>query len=307
NRLTVATAPSLLHLGSLMGGVRSVDQVAVEERAASLGKRSIKKASKVWALELAIRMMDLTTLEGADTPGKVAALCGKAIRPDPTDHSVPSVAAVCLYPSLIAQAVQHLRGTTVKVASVATAFPSGQTFTTVKVTETREAVAAGADEIDMVIDRGAFLSGGYQKVYDEIVRIKEACGSALRRCSTTSSCSWPERRRAPISRPTISPSISGNHQAIQHSSRRAPVRVRAGAGGDRPRQHRPSLRALHRRQIRGAEVRKVVSDHQPCHRGAAVRGVGGIEGRRRPRGHGGRLSAGVLGAAQAQPARPHYH
>ncbi|TMD07304.1 MAG: deoxyribose-phosphate aldolase [Chloroflexi bacterium] len=161
-----------------MGGVRSVDQVAVEERAASLGKRSIKKASKVWALELAIRMMDLTTLEGADTPGKVAALCGKAIRPDPTDHSVPSVAAVCLYPSLIAQAVQHLRGTTVKVASVATAFPSGQTFTTVKVTETREAVAAGADEIDMVIDRGAFLSGGYQKVYDEIVRIKEACGSA---------------------------------------------------------------------------------------------------------------------------------
>ena len=161
-----------------MGGVRSVDQVAVEERTASLGKRSIKKASKVWALELAIRMMDLTTLEGADTPGKVAALCGKAIRPDPTDHSVPSVAAVCLYPSLIAQAVQHLRGTTVKVASVATAFPSGQTFTTVKVTETREAVAAGADEIDMVIDRGAFLSGGYQKVYDEIVRIKEACGSA---------------------------------------------------------------------------------------------------------------------------------
>jgi len=161
-----------------MGGVRSVDQVAVEERAASLGKRSIKKASKVWALELAIRMMDLTTLEGADTPGKVAALCGKAIRPDPTDHSVPSVAAVCLYPSLIAQAVQHLRGTTVKVASVVTAFPSGQTFTTVKVTETREAVAAGADEIDMVIDRGAFLSGGYQKVYDEIVRIKEACGSA---------------------------------------------------------------------------------------------------------------------------------
>ncbi len=174
----MATAPSLLHLGSLMGGVRSVDQVAVEERAASLGKRSIKKGSKVWALELAIRMMDLTTLEGADTPGKVAALCGKAIRPDPTDHSVPSVAAVCLYPSLIAHAVQHLRGTSVKVASVATAFPSGQTFTTVKVTETREAVAAGADEIDMVIDRGAFLSGGYQKVYDEIVRIKEACGSA---------------------------------------------------------------------------------------------------------------------------------
>ena len=169
---------SLVHLGSIMGGVRTVDQVGVEERAASLGKRSIKKASKVWALELAIRMMDLTTLEGADTPGKVAALCSKGIRPDPADPSVPSVAAICVYPAMIRPAVEHLRGTDVRVASVSTAFPSGQSFLDVKLAETKEAVAAGADEIDMVIDRGAFLSGDYQKVYDEIVAIKEAAGAA---------------------------------------------------------------------------------------------------------------------------------
>jgi deoxyribose-phosphate aldolase len=174
----MAVVPSLLHLGSLMGGVRTVDQVAVEARAAELGKRSIKKASKVWALELAIRMMDLTTLEGADTPGKVAALCAKGIRPDPSDHSIPSVAAICIYPSMIRVAVEHLRGSSVRVASVATAFPSGQTFLEVKLAETRQAVAAGADEVDMVIDRGAFLSGDYQKVYDEIVAIKEAAGQA---------------------------------------------------------------------------------------------------------------------------------
>jgi deoxyribose-phosphate aldolase len=122
--------------------------------------------------------MDLTTLEGADTPGKVAALCAKAVRPKPGDPSIPSVAAVCIYPSLVAHAVEHLRGSGVKVASVATAFPSGQTFTRVKVAETEAAAAAGADEIDMVIDRGAFLSGDYQKVYDEIVGVKEACGKA---------------------------------------------------------------------------------------------------------------------------------
>ena len=174
--MATTTALSLVHLGSLMGGVRSVDQVAVEERAASLGKRSIKKASKVWALELAIAMMDLTTLEGADTPGKVAALCSKAIRPDPADPSLPSVAAVCVYPALVATARAHLKGSDVKVASVATAFPSGQSFTSVKVQETREAVEAGADEIDMVIDRGAFLSGSHEKVYDEIVAVKQAAG-----------------------------------------------------------------------------------------------------------------------------------
>jgi deoxyribose-phosphate aldolase len=174
----MAVVPTLLHLGSLMGGVRTVDQVAVEERAASLGTRSIKKASKVWALELAIRMMDLTTLEGADTPGKVAALCAKGIRPDPADPGIPSVAAICIYPSMIRTAVDHLRGSTVRVASVATAFPSGQSFLEVKLAETRQAVAAGADEVDMVIDRGAFLSGNHQKVYDEIAAIKEAAGQA---------------------------------------------------------------------------------------------------------------------------------
>jgi deoxyribose-phosphate aldolase len=170
----VTLAPSLTHLGTLMGGVRTVDQVAVEARAADLAKRSIKKSSKVWALELAIRMMDLTTLEGADTPGKVRAMCSKAIRPDPSDPSIPSVAAVCVYPALVAAAKEHTQNSTVKVASVATGFPSGQTFTSVKVAEAREAVAAGADEVDMVIDRGAFLSGRHQKVYDEIAAVKEA-------------------------------------------------------------------------------------------------------------------------------------
>jgi deoxyribose-phosphate aldolase len=174
----MATAVSLAHLGSLMRGVRTVDQVGAEERAAALSKRSIKKSSKLWALDLAIRCMDLTTLEGADTPGKVAALCSKAVRPQPGDPSIPSVAAVCIYPSLVEDAVGHLRGSGVKVASVATAFPSGQTFLEVKLAETRDAVSAGADEVDMVIDRGAFLSGRYQKTYDEIVAVREACGSA---------------------------------------------------------------------------------------------------------------------------------
>src|ERR1700687_2325440 len=122
----VATALSLSHLGSLMRGVRSVDEVGAEERAASLAKRSIKKASKLWALDLAIRCIDLTTLEGADTPGKVAALCAKGIRPRPADARAPSGAATCLYPPMVAHAVAHLRGSGVRVASVATAFPSGQ-------------------------------------------------------------------------------------------------------------------------------------------------------------------------------------
>jgi len=158
--------------------IGSVDAVAVEERAATLAKRSIKRESKVWALELAVRCMDLTTLEGADTPGKVAGLCSKAVRPDPVDPGVPSVAAVCVYPNLVPTAVERVRGTGVKVASVATAFPSGQSPTELKVAEVREVVAMGADEVDMVIDRGAFLSGRYAKVYDEIVRVKEACGDA---------------------------------------------------------------------------------------------------------------------------------
>jgi deoxyribose-phosphate aldolase len=176
--MATTTALSLTHLGSLMRGVRSVDEVGADERAASLAKRSIKKASKLWALDLAVRCMDLTTLEGSDTPGKVTALCAKAIRPKPGDASIPSVAALCVYPARVADAVAHLRGSGVRVASVATAFPSGQSFVSVKVAETREAVAAGADEIDMVIDRGAFLSGDYHRVYEEIVAVKEACGSA---------------------------------------------------------------------------------------------------------------------------------
>ncbi len=156
--------------------IGSVDQVAVEARAAELAKRSIKREAKLFALDLAIRMMDLTTLEGADTPGKVSALASKAIRPDPTDTSIPSVAAVCVYPNLVPIAKQRVAGTGVKVASVATAFPSGQSPTTVKIEDAREAVELGADEIDMVIDRGAFLSGRYAKVFDEIVKVKEACG-----------------------------------------------------------------------------------------------------------------------------------
>ena len=156
----------------------TVDAVALEARAADLAGRSIKKESKLFALDLAIRCIDLTTLEGADTPGKVAALCTKAIRPDPSDASIPSCAAVCVYPNLVPTAVARLRGSGVKVASVATAFPSGQSPTAVKVREVEEVVAMGADEVDMVIDRGAFLSGRYVHVYDEIVAVKEACGQA---------------------------------------------------------------------------------------------------------------------------------
>ena len=143
-----------------------------------LAKRSIKRESKLWALDLAIRMMDLTTLEGKDTVGKVRALAGKAVRPDPTDPTIPSVAALCVYPNMIATAKKALAGSSVKVASVATYFPSGQTALEVKLEDVRLAVAAGADEIDMVIDRGAYLAGDYGKVYDEIVAVKQAAGPA---------------------------------------------------------------------------------------------------------------------------------
>jgi len=179
----MAQAPALpagfeLPLKQRLPRIGSIDQVAVEARAAELAKRSIKKEAKVWALELAIRCCDLTTLEGQDTPGKVAALCSKAIRPDPVDTSVPSVAAVCVYPNLVPVAAARLRGTSVKAASVSTYFPSGQAPLDVKVADVREVVELGADEVDMVIDRGAFLSGRYAKVYDEIVKVKEACGHA---------------------------------------------------------------------------------------------------------------------------------
>ncbi|MEA2570389.1 MAG: deoxyribose-phosphate aldolase [Acidobacteriota bacterium] len=171
----VAFRRSLADALEIMHGV---DAVAVEERAASLAKRSLKKEAKVQGLNLAISMIDLTTLEGKDTRGKVWALCQKAMRPDPSDRDVPHVAAVCVYPTMIGFVKEALTGSDVKIAAVATGFPSGQTFTDIKVAETRQTVAAGADEIDMVIDRGAFLSGDYQKVFDEIADIKEACGPA---------------------------------------------------------------------------------------------------------------------------------
>ncbi|HWO79214.1 deoxyribose-phosphate aldolase [Gaiella sp.] len=164
--------------GGRLPRIGSVDAVALEARAAELAKRSIKRESKVFALELAIRMMDLTTLEGADTPGKVRALCTKAMYPDPGDASVPHVAAVCIYPSLVPVARRALKGSAVKVASVATAFPSGQAPLEVKLADVRAAVEAGADEIDMVIDRGAFLSGRIGHVHEEVLAVKDACGDA---------------------------------------------------------------------------------------------------------------------------------
>jgi deoxyribose-phosphate aldolase len=165
-------------LRRFLHGLSGVDQVGAQARAAALATRSIKKQSKQWALDLAIRCVDLTTLEGADTPGKVRTLCAKGRRPDPTDPSTPPVAAICIYPDLVPVAKAELAGSTVKVASVATAFPSGRASLTTKLADVREAVAAGADEIDMVIDRGAFLTGRYQQVYEEIVAVREACGAA---------------------------------------------------------------------------------------------------------------------------------
>jgi deoxyribose-phosphate aldolase len=155
-----------------------VDQVAIEERIASLCKRSIKASAKVAGLKLSIAMMDLTTLEGKDTEGKVRQLCGKAMRPLATDPSLPSCAAICVYPNFVRIAKSALTGSHVKVASVATAFPSGQSPLEIKLEDTRRAVEFGADEIDMVIDRGAMLSGDYGKVFDEIAATKESAGRA---------------------------------------------------------------------------------------------------------------------------------
>jgi deoxyribose-phosphate aldolase len=165
-------------LRRFLHGLPGVDQVGAEARVATLSTRSIKTTAKQWAIDLAISMIDLTTLEGQDTPGKVRALCAKAMRPDPADSSVPRVAAVCVYADLVPVAVEELRGSGVKVASVATAFPSGRASMPVKLQDTKDAVAAGADEIDMVIDRGAFLSGRYLEVFEEIVAVKQACGDA---------------------------------------------------------------------------------------------------------------------------------
>jgi deoxyribose-phosphate aldolase len=155
-----------------------VDRVGVEERAAQLGKRSIKTTAKQQGIRLAISMLDLTTLEGADTPGKVRNLCAKAVCPAPTMPEIPSAAAVCVYPSLVATASEALRGTGVHTAAVATGFPAGQVSLQMKLADTAEAVEAGADEIDMVISREAFLAGDDARVQHEIVRVKEACGDA---------------------------------------------------------------------------------------------------------------------------------
>lgn len=155
-----------------------VDRIGIEERAASLGKRSLKKSAKIAGLRMAISMCDLTTLEGKDSVGKVRALCQKAKHPLPGHPEIPSVAAVCVYPSFVVTAKRALEGSTVKVAAVATSFPSGQLPLPLKLAEVARAVADGADEIDMVIDRGAFLAGQYAKVHDEIVQVKHACGSA---------------------------------------------------------------------------------------------------------------------------------
>jgi len=165
-------------LRQVLHGLPGVDQVGAQERAAALATRSIKREAKLWALEMAVRMVDLTTLEGADTPGKVRGLCAKARQPDPADPAVPPVAAVCVYPDLVALARAELAGSPVAVASVATAFPSGRASLAVKLADVADAVGAGADEVDMVIDRGAFLAGRYAQVYEEVRAVREACGPA---------------------------------------------------------------------------------------------------------------------------------
>ncbi|MER5387969.1 deoxyribose-phosphate aldolase [Saccharopolyspora sp. NPDC002686] len=165
-------------LRRFLHGLPGVDQVGLEQRAAGLGTRSIKKDAKLQAIDTAISMVDLTTLEGADTEGKVRALCAKARRPDPARPDTPQVAAVCVYSDLAATAVRALEGTGIHVASVATAFPAGRVAQAIKLADVEHAVAAGADEIDMVIDRGAFLSGRYGQVFEEIKAVKAACGDA---------------------------------------------------------------------------------------------------------------------------------
>ena len=168
-------ASSDANLRRFLEGLPGVDQVGAEARAASLSTRSIKTTAKAYAIDLAIRMVDLTTLEGQDTPGKVRTLCAKAVRPDPSDPTCPSTAAICVYPDMVPTAREALGDSGVKIAAVATAFPSGRAAMDIKLADTRDAVEAGADEIDMVIDRGAFLTGRYLQVFEEIAQVKEAC------------------------------------------------------------------------------------------------------------------------------------
>ncbi|WP_442276771.1 deoxyribose-phosphate aldolase [Terrabacter sp. 2TAF16] len=172
SRLTNHALTSWLH------GLPGVDQVGCEARAASLGTRSIKTTSKAWAIDTAIGMIDLTTLEGSDTVGKVRSLCAKALVPDPLDPTTPRPAAICVYGDMVATAKAALGDSGIHVAAVATAFPSGRASMPVKLADTRDAVEAGADEIDMVIDRGAFLSGDYLTVFNQIAEVKQACGTA---------------------------------------------------------------------------------------------------------------------------------
>jgi deoxyribose-phosphate aldolase len=173
--LTNSTRIDDASLRRILHGLPGVDEVGAKARAAGLGTRSLKTSSKALALDLAISMIDLTTLEGADTEGKVRALCAKALQPDPSDPACPRVGAVCVYNDLVPVAVDALRGSDVKVAAVATAFPSGRASRAVKLADTAEAVSAGAHEIDMVIDRGAFLSGRYLQVFEEIAAVAEVC------------------------------------------------------------------------------------------------------------------------------------
>jgi deoxyribose-phosphate aldolase len=170
----IAPSPKMPDLGR----VGHVDEVGVNERVARFQSRSIKKESKIEALKLILSMIDLTTLEGQDTPGKVQQLCQKAIHLHDTMPGLPHVAAICVYPTMVEVASKALAGHDINIASVATAFPSGMSTREVKLEDTRMAVAAGATEIDMVISRGAFLQGRYQFVFDEIVAVKEACGDA---------------------------------------------------------------------------------------------------------------------------------
>jgi deoxyribose-phosphate aldolase len=174
----VAATASDSALRRFLHGLPGVDQVGAEARAAGLATRSIKKDAKRWALDMIVAMTDLTTLEGADTPGKVRAMSAKAVQPEPGDPTCPSVAAVCVYPDLVTVAKRAVAGTGVAVASVATAFPSGRASLDVKLADVASAVDAGADEVDMVIDRGAFLAGRYAVVLDEIRAVKLACGRA---------------------------------------------------------------------------------------------------------------------------------
>ncbi|GAA2132114.1 deoxyribose-phosphate aldolase [Actinomadura napierensis] len=176
--MSTETLLGAAELRAFLDGLPGVDEVGAQERAARLATRSIKTSAKAEAIDLAISMVDLTTLEGADTAGKVRALCAKAVRPDPSDPTVPKVGAVCVYPDMVETAVAALDGSGIGVASVATAFPSGRAPLEAKLADTRAAVAAGAAEIDMVIDRGAFLSGDVLKVFEEITAVKQACGQA---------------------------------------------------------------------------------------------------------------------------------